>query len=175
MALTPLVGNEILYVVGTSGNGNLAPRTFETTTARVAGAPIPPAAVGASATAVPGSLNLMSAASGSVLTLPAATGSGNLVNVIVSTTVTSNAHKVLAASSSDFLQGVIDTEDGGTMTGWYAALSSSFCSLQLNGSTTGGFQGEWYEFRDIATHTWQVRGVSKSSGTAATPFSTADS
>lgn len=36
MALTPLVGNEVLYVIGVQPNGQLSPRTEEATTAGIA-------------------------------------------------------------------------------------------------------------------------------------------
>lgn len=172
-----LIGTEILYVQGLDNNGYPAATTQQTTTGAIAALssanPKTYTAVGASATAVIGGKYLLNTASGSTLTLPAATGTGGSVDVVVSTTVTSNADKVLAASSSDSFQGNIITEDAGTCTGWNAALSSTFHSLQLNGTTTGGFQGDSFTLRDIATNVWQVTGTSKSTGTAATPFSTA--
>lgn len=174
MALTPLVGNEVLYVIGTSQNGSLAPRTFEATTAEMAGAPISSTTVSATATAVGGKVYLLNAASGSKLTLPAATGTGARIKVIVSTTVTSNAHKILAASTSDFMQGMVLTELGGTVTGFNAALSATYCSVAMNGAGTGGFQGDEFDLVDIAANTWQVNGVTKCTTSAATPFSTSD-
>ena len=45
--------------------------------------------------------------------------------------------------------------------------------VAMNGSTTtGGFIGDELEFQDIAANLWQVNGITKSTGTAATPFST---
>jgi hypothetical protein len=177
--MASLTGAEIVYVQGVDGNGQPAASLEPTTTGAIASLssanPKTYAAVGASTTAVIGGKYLLSAASGSVLTLPAAKGTGGSVEVIVSTTVTSNSHKVLAASTSDNLQGTIFTEDSGTTTGWYAALSSTYASLQLNGTTTSGYQGDKFTFIDLATNVWQVNGYSKSTGTAATPFSTADS
>lgn len=179
MAFPALTGTETLQVQGQDGNGQPAATTQLTTTGNIAALssanPKTYSNVGASATAVIGGKYLLNAASGSTLTLPAATGTGGTVDVIVSTTVTSNADKVLAASSSDSFQGNIITEDAGTTTGWNAALSSTFHSLQLNGSTTGGFQGDSFTLKDIAVNVWQVTGTSKSTGTAATPFSTATS
>lgn len=172
-----LTGNEIVYVLGNALGGLPAAQEEPTTTGAIAALssanPKTYTAVGASATAVVGGKYLLNAASGSTLTLPAASGTGGAIDVIVSTTVTSNSDKVLAASSSDSFQGNIITEDSGTCTGWNAALSSTFHSLQLNGTTTGGFQGDSFTLRDIATNVWQVTGTSKSTGTAATPFSTA--
>ena len=174
-----LSGNETLQVTGITGSGLPSGQSGQCTTGQIAalgGAnPVAFTAVGASATGVIGGKYLLSAATGSVLTLPNATGTGGTIVVAVSTTVTSNAHKVLAGRTADDLQGTVFTEDSGTTTGWYAAVSSTYNSLQLNGTTTGGYQGDLYEFRDIATNVWQVNGFSKSTGSAATPFSTADS
>jgi hypothetical protein len=172
------VGNEIVLVQGVAQNGQLSGQQETFTTGQIAALssanPNAPIAAGASVTASAGKSYLLNTASGSTLTLPAATGTGATIKAFVTTTVTSNSHKVLAASTADFLEGIIITEDTGTCTGWYAAISSSYCSLQLNGTTTGGFQGDWFEFQDIAANTWAVKGMSKSTGTAATPFSTAD-
>lgn len=174
-----LSGNEILQVTGITATGLPSGQSGQCTTGQIASLggsnPVAFSTVGASATAAIGGKYLLSAATGSVLTLPNAIGSGGTIVVAVSTTVTSNAHKILAGRTADDLQGTIFTEDAGISTGWYAAISSTFNSLQLNGTTTGGFQGDLYEFRDIATNVWQVNGWSKSTGTAATPFSTADS
>lgn len=139
--------------------------------------PIAPVAAGSTKTlaATNGAKTLLNTATGSVVTLPAATGSGVVLRFITTTTVTSNSHKILAASSSDSFQGTVFTEDAGTATGWYAAISSTFHSLQMNGSTTSGFQGDSFEFVDVATNVWEVTGMTKSTGTAATPFSTATS
>jgi len=80
-------------------------------------APLPPVVGGASATltsAQTGKTILLSAASGTTLTLPAATGSGVTYKIVVSTTVTSNSHKVLAASSSDYINGIAIGYNGST-------------------------------------------------------------
>lgn len=174
-----LVGNEQLWVIPVQSNGMLGAVEEQVTTGQIAQLssqnPKTYIAVGASATASIGGKYLLNLATGSTLTLPAATGTGGAIDIVVSTTVTSNSDKILAASSSDSFQGNIITEDAGTCTGWNAALSSTFHSLQLNGTTTSGFQGDLFTFRDIATNVWQVTGSSKSTGTAATPFSTATS
>lgn len=153
MAFTTLTGSETLGVLGQDQKGYPAAQTELITTGAIAALsssnPKTYTNVGTSATAVIGGKYLLNSASGSALTLPAATGTGGSIDVAISTTVTSNADKVLAASSSDSFQGNIMSEDGGTVTGWNAALSSTFHSLQLNGSTTGGFQGDQFTLRDI--------------------------
>ena len=138
-----------------------------------------PVAVGSTATAAGSSgTYLLNTATGSVLTLPAATGTGNKYRVVVTTTVTSNSHKILAASTSDDMQGLVVTQKAGTASWWAALLSSTYHSLQMPASGTtpqGGTQGDWFEITDVATNVWQVNGMTTSGGTVATPFSTADS
>ena len=117
---------------------------------------------------------LLNQAAGSVVTLPAATGTGNVYTFDVSTTVTSNFHKILAASTADFMQGNVITEDAGTCTGWNATAAGTFCSLRLNGSTTGGFLGDSFTLTDIALQTCAsgVSSVTKSTTARPRPRST---
>jgi hypothetical protein len=177
--MVALIGNEVLFVQAVTTNGSLSSVAEQVTTGQIAALssanPSAYTPVSATATAKIGGKYFLNAATGSTLTLPAATGTGGAVTVVIGTTVTSNSDKILAASSSDSFQGNIITGDGGTATVWNAALSSTYHSLQLNGSTTGGFQGDTFDIRDVATNVWQVTGTSKSTGTAATPFSTATS
>lgn len=175
-----LVGTEILYVNALQNNGQPSAVLEQTTTGAVAalagGNPSTPIAVGASVVGAVGSTYLLSAAAGSVLTLPAASGSGGLVRAIVSATVTSNSHKVLAASNGDNFQGVIISQKAGVVSGWGALISQNFHSLQMPAAGTnpqGGVQGDWFEFRDISANVWEVSGNMTSGGTVATPFSTA--
>lgn len=118
-----------------------------------------------------GQIILLDQAAGSVVTLPAATGTGNKYYFIIKTTVTSNSHKILAASTSDFIGGVLSTEDGGTTTGWYSDNATNH-SIAMNGTTTGGYLNSKITLEDYATNQWMVSGFTKSTGTAATPFST---
>lgn len=178
-----LVGNEILMVQGIDGAGRPAATEFPTTTgavAALAGAnPNAPIAAGATktlTTANAGSTTLLNTAAGSVVTLPVPTGSGAVYRFVVSVSVTSASHKILAASSSDNFQGVIFTQKTGTCSGWGSLVSDTNHSLQMPAAASnpqGGLQGDWYEFRDIASHVWEVSGGSTSGGTVATPFSTA--
>lgn len=174
-----LNGSETLQVQGQDAKGNPAATTQQVTTGQVAalaGAnPNAATTVNASATAAIGGKYNLSAASGSTLTLPNATGSGGTIRVYVGTTVTSNAHKILAGRSQDNMQGNALANVAGTITGFNAAISQTFHSLQLNGGTTGGFQGDYFELTDLAANVWQVNAVTKATATAATPFSTATS
>jgi hypothetical protein len=136
-------------------------------------------AVGASATASNASSTyLLNAASGSVLTLPIATGSGKTFKVAVTTTVTSNSHKIITGQATDYLQGTIILQKAGTCSGFGSLISATNCSLQMPAAGTtpqGGTQGDWFELTDISANTWEVKGNGTAGGTVATPFSTATS
>lgn len=115
-------------------------------------------------------------ASGQAVTLPAATGTGNKYMFSVGTTITSVGTTITAGvtgASSDAFQGIALTEDGATVTGYLAVAGAGGSDvITLNGSTTGGFAGDYIEMIDAGAGVWQITNfVTKSTGTAATPFS----
>lgn len=119
-------------------------------------------------------------AAGSVVTLPAATGTGNSYRFLVTVIATSNSHKVQVANATDFFVGTIlgVSDDPATTKGWIAANSGTVATnsdtVTLNRSTTGSVSvGEWIEVEDVATATWAIRGIITQTGTEATPFSAA--
>jgi hypothetical protein len=123
-----------------------------------------------------GKLLVLNNAAGMALVLPAATGSGVTFQFEVGTTVTSVGITIttgITGASSDAYQGYALTEDGGTMTGWVATPGAGGSDvITLNGTTTGGFVGDFVEVQDAASGRWAIkRFVTKSTGTAATPFS----
>lgn len=177
-----LVGTEVLYVNAVQTNGQLAATLEQTTTGAIAALssvnPNAPLAVGASRTAIVGRSYLLNTAAGSTLTLPAAIGSGGVVKAFVTVTTTSNAHKILAASSSDFLNGIAVgcVSAGTTLTFGAAAATAHSIQMPFAGSQpSGGFIGDWFEFTDVATNLWEVKGMYQSGTTSTTPFSSATS
>lgn len=119
---------------------------------------------------------------GSVVTLPAATGTGNVYRFYVSVLATSNSHKIQVANATDFFVGVLmgtRTDSGNAVLGFAAANSGTVATnsdtITLNRTTTGSVNvGEWVEVTDVATATFQVRGMLSATGAAfATPFSAA--
>ena len=116
---------------------------------------------------------LLNTLTGSVCTLPAATGSGGRFKFAVSVLATSNSHIVKVAGSSDIIQGLvstIDTDTAGTITGFATAADSD--TITLNRTTTGSvMRGEWLELEDVATNLWTVRGQLSNTASGATPFS----
>lgn len=117
---------------------------------------------------------------GSVATLPAATGSGIRMRFLVTVKATSNSHIVQVANASDFMIGTLEgvSDDPATVKGWIAANSGTVATnsdtITLNRGTTGSVSvGEVFEVEDVAANTWLVTGMITQSGTEATPFSAA--
>lgn len=139
-----------------------------------------PVAVGATlavTAAMAGSTLLLDTAAGSVATLPAATGSGATYTFVVKTTASSNAHKILAASVSDFMNGIVTGENANTAK-CFASAAATNHSLQMPFAGTqpsGGFIGDWFTLTDIAANLWTVRGMYQAGTTPTTPFSSATS
>ena len=147
------------------------------TTAVNSPAPVPAGATLTLTAAQSNSAILLNTAAGSVVTLPAATGSGNRYRFKVTTTTTSGAHKILAASSSDFLNGIVTGENAGTAK-CFASAASTNHSLQMpfSGSQpSGGFIGDWFDVEDVAANLWTVSGMYQAGTTPTTPFSSATS
>lgn len=114
---------------------------------------------------------LLDTAAGTTITLPASSGSGAIFKFLVSTTVTSNAHVIKVANSTDVFRGNIYTlsDDTNAVLGWAAAATSD--TITMDGTTKGGIAGDSFEIVDYASGFFAVRGLTKSSGTEATPFS----
>lgn len=119
-----------------------------------------------------GFINLNNTA-GSVVTLPAASGSGNVYRFRVSVLATSNSHIVKVANASDVMQGyaiIADTDTAGAASMFMTAATSD--TITLNRTTTGSVSlGEYIEVEDVATNLFQVRAYISGNGVVATPFS----
>lgn len=133
------------------------------------GAPVNITAAGAlSAAANAGRVNTVNSAAGIALTLPAALGTGNIYMLYIGTTVTSIG-TTIAVNGSDTMSGqALQAGATGAATAWNAAANGT---ITLNGTTKGGFIGDFVTLVDIAAGVWDVQIVSKITGTAATPFS----
>jgi hypothetical protein len=119
---------------------------------------------------------------GSVVTLPAATGSGVKFKFLVTVLATSASHKIQVANASDFMVGIINGErvdTANTVLGFAAANSGTVATnsdtITLNRTTTGSVTvGEWLEVEDVAANTWAVNGMLSATGALfATPFTAA--
>lgn len=116
---------------------------------------------------------LLDTAAGTAITLPAATGSGMRVKVIVSATVTSNDHTIACAGTDEFAGVVyqVDTDTSDAVAAYPALAADNFDVITMNGSTTGGLAGDWYMLEDIASGVWALVGYQNGTGVVATPLS----
>jgi len=119
-------------------------------------------------------------AAGIVVTLPAATATGNRYTLIVGTTFTGAASVVVPDASTFFVGTATLFVDGGdTVVGFATAntgttaTESDTITLFATGNTTGGFKGAVLDIWDIATNVFAVRYVSDAANLEATPFSAA--
>jgi len=116
---------------------------------------------------------------GIVVTLPAATGTGDTYKFYVKTTVTSNSYKIQVANGTDIMSGVAfgsddETPLSGTPTAidmWVAGASDD--TFTMDGSTKGGKKGNYIEILDMAAGMYHVRAVLTQTATEVTPFSNA--
>ena len=109
---------------------------------------------------------------GSVCTLPAATGTGAVYRFLVTVLATSNSHIIKVANASDIMSGLVfsSTDTTNLTSAWRTGATSD--TITLNRSTTGSVSlGEYIEIMDIATNVFAVRGFTASDGVIATPFS----
>ena len=118
-----------------------------------------------------GKVVTLNKAAGIAVTLPAATGSGVKFDLVVITTITSNATTVKVANASDVMTGAafICNDSDATVSGFETASTTD--TISLNGSTTGGIKGDRIELIDIAANLWYVRVLGSATGSEATPFS----
>jgi len=124
-----------------------------------------------------GSTALFDRAAGIVYTLPAPEA-GLFYRFFVSTTITSNAAKIITNAAAVYLLGNVLTNTvsatpaaaDGPKT--FAGNGSTHIAISMSGTTTGGIIGTWIECECISSTLWAVRGVVCASGTIATPFAT---
>jgi len=112
-------------------------------------------------------INLAST-TGRTLTLPAATGKGDVYRIFVGTTVSSGSH-VVAALGTDIIQGAVSVASD--VAGVTCPTTATSDKITMSGSTTGGVIGSYLELEDAKSGCWKVSGSLVSSGAEATPFS----
>lgn len=105
------------------------------------------------------------------ITLPNATGSGEVFEVYIGTAATAMTIKVAAATDEEFSGMVLGVDDDADAPyAWKAEDDDD--TITLNGVALGGVVGDWFRFTDIATGVWRVEGnITQSGGSEATPFS----
>jgi hypothetical protein len=113
----------------------------------------------------------LNALAGLTVTLPASSGNGDVFEIFVLTTVTSNNYIIQVANATDILAGAVHltTDIAGTS----MPTSTTSDTITMNGGTTGGLRGTWLRFKDMSTGFWALEGGIICTGTEATPFSAA--
>ena len=120
-----------------------------------------------------GSTCLFDRAAGIVYTLPLAVP-GLVYDFVVTTTVTSNAAKVITGAGTELLIGGytnVDTDTSNAVAA-FTGNGSTHVSVSMNGTTTGGILGTKLRFTCLSTTRWMVEGIVQGSGTVATAFAT---
>lgn len=120
-----------------------------------------------------GRIVLFDTAAGTTLTLPAATGTGDLYRFYVSVTASGGSHVLKVANASDTMVGYLmsTTTTGATTNGFSEAAGGTDDTITMNGTTSGGIIGSFIEATDIGANTWFVRGWLTASGTMITSLS----
>jgi hypothetical protein len=114
----------------------------------------------------------VSSAAPIAITLPAATGSGEMYTFVIAVAATATAHTIkVAAASTDIVQGVsiIAQTDTAQVGGFLATATDD--TITLNGTTKAGKAGDKITLIDVSANTWQVTILGGASGTVVTPFS----
>jgi hypothetical protein len=118
-----------------------------------------------------GALCLFNLAAGFTYTLPAAQ-KGLWFDFLVTVTVTSVAAKVICASGDFILGGFIQSPDGTDDLAVHAANGTTHVSWNGNGTTTGGYQGDFFRLTAISGTQWVIQGLGLATGSEDTPFAT---
>lgn len=119
-----------------------------------------------------GALCIFNLAAGFTYTLPAC-APGLWFDFVVTTTATSVAHKVITSAATEFLLGVFVQSTDGTFTNAYhVANGTTIRAISMNGTTTGGYAGDWYRVTCINATQWVINGYGQATGSEATPFAT---
>lgn len=120
-----------------------------------------------------GSVALFDRAAGIVYTLPTAKV-GAYFDFVVTTTITSNAAKVITAAGTELLIGgytSVDTDTSNAVAA-FTANGSTHVAVSMNGTTTGAILGTKLRFTCLSSTRWMVEGFVQGSGVVATGFAT---
>ena len=118
-----------------------------------------------------GRVTVITAAAGCAVTLPNATGTGSVYRFLIGATITSNSTTIKVNNATDVMSGraYVISDNTAAVLGY--ATGSTDDTITLNGTTTGGYIGDIVEIIDAIAGTYQVKVLSKATGTEATPFS----
>lgn len=112
---------------------------------------------------------------GTVATLPAALGTGDVYTFVIGVTATSNANIIKVANATDVMDGSIaiqqDTDVDGTVKAWRADAGDDTMTF-AGAAGTGGIVGGLIRCTDYKAGFWSCQAFTQSGGGAeVTPFS----
>lgn len=112
---------------------------------------------------------------GTIVTLPAATGTGNIYRFVIGVAATSNANIIKVANATDVMDGSLnlqaDDDVDGTSKTWMAEVGDDTMTF-AGAATTGGIVGGMIECWDYKAGFWAcIARTISSGGSEATPFS----
>lgn len=122
-----------------------------------------------------GSVVAFGKTTGTIVTLPAATGTGDIYRFVISVTATSNANIIKVANATDVMDGSLniqqDTDADGTTKVWRADAADDTMTF-AGAATTGGIVGGYIQCIDYKAGYWSCQAFTQSGGgSEATPFS----
>lgn len=116
---------------------------------------------------------VLNRAAGIAVTLPDATGTGNVYKFFIKTTFT-GAATIKSSRSADIWIGhaLMGNNTDNSVVDWQAVAGSTIDTLDMLGTSnsTGGIEGQEIELTDVATNVWAVSVRGDAAGTEATPF-----
>jgi hypothetical protein len=124
-----------------------------------------------------GSLVLLDRAAGIVFTLPAACAVGTTFDFVATTSVTTNAYKIITGAGTELLTGgytSVDTDSSNAMA-TFTANGSTHIALNMTAAASnalGGIKGTAVRFTKLTDTLWEVTGMVMTGGTPATAFAT---
>lgn len=124
-----------------------------------------------------GSVVLCDRAAGIVFTLPATPKIGTFYDFVVTTSVTSNAYKVITGTATELLVGGytnVDT-DSSNAVAVFTGNGSTHIAVNMTAAGSnaqGGLAGTKLRFTCLSATRWMVEGIVLGGGTVATAFAT---
>jgi hypothetical protein len=121
-----------------------------------------------------GRILLLNAAAGGTITLPAATGTGDVYRLQIATALTSATWAINTASPDKFYGGVIINDTGDTTAAtadFKPAVGGTSVTITLTQTVGAGVIGDYIELIDVGTAKWVVSGVLVAELDPTTPFS----
>ena len=116
-----------------------------------------------------GSLVLMGATTGEVITLPTA-AQGLWYDIVITVTNTSNYNEIRTSSGSQFLLGEVAHSATGIAALTFWADGTTIQAIKMDGAHLGGLIGSHFHVKGISTTQWEISGTNLGTATMTTAF-----